>query len=117
MDRRDSTIGGPRLIRRGDIFSSQESLNSLLRPSSQEVLIFPINLQELPQDNFLDIDAWKILDDYIPNDINTIQANVVKHLEYTLAKNKFTFDKKDCYFATGYSIRDRLIESFNDTQM
>ena len=72
-------------------------------------------IQELPQDNFLDIDAWKILDEYTPNDIQTIQSNVVKHLEYTLAKNKFTFDKKDCYFATGCSIRDRLIESFNDT--
>jgi len=57
------------------------------------------------------------LENFTPNDIDTIQNNVVKHLEYTLAKNKFTFDKKDCYLAAGYSIRDRLIESFNDTQM
>lgn len=70
----------------------------------------------MPQDRFLDINAWKILDEYIPDDVNSIQTSIVKHIEYTLAKNRFTFDQKDCYLSAAYSIRDRLIESFNDTQ-
>jgi starch phosphorylase len=32
------------------------------------------------------------------------------------AKNRFSFNKKHCYQAVSHSLRDRLIESFNDTQ-
>ena len=59
MDRRDSTIGGPRLTRRGDLFSSQESLNSLLRPSSQEVRIYSgITPRQFPRHWRLEDPGW-----------------------------------------------------------
>lgn len=56
------------------------------------------------------------MNSYIPKDIETIQKSIVHHCEYTLARTRFNFDKKSCYMAAAYSLRDRLIESWNDTQ-
>lgn len=59
---------------------------------------------------------WKLMCQYQAVDITSIQTSIVKHVEYTLAKNRFNFQSKHCYLAVAHSIRDRLIESFNDTQ-
>jgi len=40
----------------------------------------------------------------------------VNHVEYTLAKTRFNFEKIHAYNATSQSVKDRLIEQFNDTQ-
>jgi glycogen phosphorylase len=72
-------------------------------------------------------------------DVHTIQRSIVNHVEYTLACTRFSFDNHKAYRATAYrsdvvignvyrtmrvdtrvaycscSIRDRLIESWNDT--
>lgn len=37
-------------------------------------------------------------------------------MEYTLARSRYIFDEQEAYMATAYSVRDRLIESWNDTQ-
>lgn len=37
-------------------------------------------------------------------------------MEYTLAKTRFNFEKIHAYNATSQSVKDRLIEQFNDTQ-
>jgi len=58
---------------------------------------------------------WKLMSSYIPIDINTIQQNIVNHVEYTLSKTRFDFTSFHCYQAVAHSVRDRLIESFNDT--
>lgn len=55
------------------------------------------------------------MDQYIGTDKKTIQKSVVKHVEYTLAKTRFNFEKLHAYLATAHSIKDRLIEQFNDT--
>lgn len=52
---------------------------------------------------------------YIGNDQRSIQRSIVNHVEYTLARTRFDFDNFAAYQATSYSIRDRLIESLNDT--
>jgi glycogen phosphorylase len=39
----------------------------------------------------------------------------VRHVEYTLARTRFDFKESHCYQAVAHSVRDRLIESFNDT--
>lgn len=52
---------------------------------------------------------------YSPIDIKHIQTSIVHHVEYTMAKNRFTFDVHHCYKAVAHSIRDRLIETYNDT--
>jgi len=36
-------------------------------------------------------------------------------VEYTLARTRFDFKESHCYQAVAHSVRDRLIESFNDT--
>ena len=52
---------------------------------------------------------------YSATDIEFIQRSIVRHVEYTLCKNRFTMAKDHCYLAVAHSLRDRLIESFNDT--
>lgn len=59
---------------------------------------------------------WKLMANYKPIDMNSIQTQIVNHVEYTLAKNRFNFGNKHCYAAVAHSLRDRLIETFNDTQ-
>lgn len=52
---------------------------------------------------------------YIKNDKETIQQSIVNHVEYTLAKTRFDFSILHAYQAVSHSVRDRLIEAFNDT--
>jgi starch phosphorylase len=53
---------------------------------------------------------------FLPNDQETIQKNIIDHVEYTLARTKHNFDSFAAYQATAYSVRDRLIEKWNETQ-
>lgn len=39
----------------------------------------------------------------------------MKHIEYTLARTRFDIKPFHAYQGIAYSIRDRLMESFNDT--
>jgi len=48
--------------------------------------------------------------------VASIERYIVDHVEHTLARTRFNFDKFDAYLATALSVRDRLIESWNDTQ-
>ncbi len=54
--------------------------------------------------------------EYIPTDKETIQRKFCDHLEYTLARTRSDFDRRSAHRALAFSIRDRLIESANDTQ-
>ncbi|EAR95326.2 glycogen/starch/alpha-glucan phosphorylase (macronuclear) [Tetrahymena thermophila SB210] len=58
---------------------------------------------------------WKLMEKYLPNSKEAIQSSVVNHVEYTLAKTRFDFTLLHCYQAVSHSVRDRLIEAFNDT--
>lgn len=53
---------------------------------------------------------------YLSTDVHTIQRSIVNHVEYTLASTRFDIDERRAYLAAAHSCRDRLIESFNDTQ-
>ena len=55
-------------------------------------------------------------DTYTKNDVLSIQQSIVNHVEYTLARSRFRFDNVEAYLATAHSLRDRLIEVWNDTQ-
>lgn len=50
------------------------------------------------------------------NDVLSIQEDIVNHVEYTLARSRVNFDNFEAYQATSFSLRDRLIERWNDTQ-
>jgi starch phosphorylase len=52
---------------------------------------------------------------YIGSDEHSIQRSIVNHVEYTLGLTRFNFDNFGAFQATTLSIRDRLIESLNDT--
>ena len=58
---------------------------------------------------------WELMKSYLGSDMKSIQRQIVNHIEYTLARTRFNFDKNGCYYATAYSVRDRLVESWNDT--
>ena len=58
---------------------------------------------------------WKLMADYIPANKESVQSSVVGHVEYTIARSRFNFDNFSAYLACSYSVRDRLIELFNDT--
>lgn len=62
-----------------------------------------------------DIKMWDLMSSYLGSDIKSIQRQIVNHVEYTLARTRFNFDNNGCYYATAYSVRDRLVESWNDT--
>lgn len=59
---------------------------------------------------------WELMSSYIGSDQRSIQRSIVNHVEYTLARTRFNFDNKGAYQAAAYSVRDRLIEAWNDTQ-
>lgn len=58
---------------------------------------------------------WEIMGSYLGSDLHSIQRQIVNHVEYTLARTRFNFDNNGCYYATSFSMRDRLLESWNDT--
>jgi glycogen phosphorylase len=53
---------------------------------------------------------------YLARDVASIQRQIVGHVEYTLARTRYKMDNFGAYQATALSVRDRLIESWNDTQ-
>jgi len=58
---------------------------------------------------------YKLMETYEANDPESIQKAFARHLEYSLACTRFSFEEGDAYRAAGLVIRDRLIESLNDT--
>lgn len=58
---------------------------------------------------------WELMQTYQGTDIKSIQRSIVNHVEYTLAMTRFNFTNFGCYQATAFSLRDRLLESWNDT--
>jgi starch phosphorylase len=52
---------------------------------------------------------------YLGADTKSIQRQIVNHVEYTLARTRFDFDNFGAYQAAAYAVRDRLLESWNDT--
>lgn len=58
-----------------------------------------------------------LMDTYTKSDVLSIEESIVQHVEYTLARSRYSFDDLEAYLATGYSLRDRLIEAWNDTNV
>ena len=59
---------------------------------------------------------YTLMDTYRKNDVLSIQESIVGHVEYTLARTRYQFDDREAYQAAAHSLRDRLIERWNDTQ-
>ncbi|EKX33321.1 glucan phosphorylase [Guillardia theta CCMP2712] len=59
---------------------------------------------------------WRLMSECIPEDKVSIQREIVRHVEYTLACTRLNFAKKHAFQATAHSLRDRMVERFNDTE-
>jgi len=94
------------------------------KPAPHDVTAAPIsklseNVQQTQgeeQENARHNLLWKLMGNYIPAEKSSVQVSFVNHIEYTLARSRFSFDSFSAYLAASYSVRDRLIELFNDTQ-
>eukprot|EP01129_Flabellula_baltica_P012092 TRINITY_DN5405_c0_g1_i1.p1 TRINITY_DN5405_c0_g1~~TRINITY_DN5405_c0_g1_i1.p1 ORF type:complete len:905 (-),score=220.09 TRINITY_DN5405_c0_g1_i1:50-2764(-) len=62
---------------------------------------------------------WALLASYLPLDTSQIQKMFVKHAEYDLAEtfNSISEDKHEQYRALAFSVRDRLVERWKDTEL
>ncbi|KAL0222293.1 hypothetical protein RCL1_002147 [Eukaryota sp. TZLM3-RCL] len=58
---------------------------------------------------------WRLVSAYLPFDTSTILRHVASHLEFSLARSRFSYDPEALFIATAYSIRDRLLQFWNDT--
>lgn len=52
---------------------------------------------------------------YQGSDTRSIQRSIVNHVEYTLGLTRFNFNNFGAYQATSLSVKDRMIEAWNDT--
>lgn len=59
---------------------------------------------------------WKEVAGYLKMDKESIIKSIADHLEYSLCKDRYTAEDFDFYESLALSIRDRLIEFWNDTQ-
>eukprot|EP00438_Fugacium_kawagutii_P031053 Skav216750 [mRNA] locus=scaffold3744:104947:109984:+ [translate_table: standard] len=66
------------------------------------------------QDNHMER-LHQLMETYEANDPESIQKSFARHLEYSLACTRFKFTMQDAYRAAGLVLRDRLLESLNDT--
>lgn len=58
---------------------------------------------------------WELMSTYLPTNKESIQRQIVNNVEYRLARTRFNFDNYGAYQAAAFATRDRLIESWNDT--
>ena len=60
---------------------------------------------------------WALMDTYLKRDVLSVQKSIVQHIEYTLSKTRFDINSQYLFQGTALSVRDRLLEQWNDTQI
>ena len=58
---------------------------------------------------------YELMKNYLQYNEEAIMQSIVNHIEFTLAWTRFSINNQSAYKATALSIRDRLIEVWNDT--
>ena len=96
----------PALKRRKSLYEGYEEKQEFFRPEYQFNVKDPIKEK-----------MWELMDAYLPRDKLSIQKSIVTHIEYTLARTRFEIDNNYMFQGTALSVRDRLLEQWNDTQM
>ncbi|MBC8257474.1 MAG: glycogen/starch/alpha-glucan phosphorylase [SAR324 cluster bacterium] len=59
---------------------------------------------------------WELVANYRAMDPEGLIASIANHLEFSQCKNRYTAEDFDIYRSFALSIRDRLVEFWNDTQ-
>ncbi|KAJ1394031.1 Phosphorylase pyridoxal-phosphate attachment site [Sesbania bispinosa] len=60
---------------------------------------------------------FSLMDGFLKNDPLSLQKDILHHVEYTVARSRFSFDDYEAYQALSHSVRDRLIERWHDTHI
>ena len=60
---------------------------------------------------------WSLMDTYLKRDVLSVQKSIVQHIEFTLSKTRFDINSQYLFQGTALSVRDRLLEQWNDTQI
>ncbi|KAM6551143.1 hypothetical protein CsatB_000951 [Cannabis sativa] len=60
---------------------------------------------------------FALMDGFQKNDPMSLQKDILNHVEYTVARSRFSFDDFEAYQGLSHSVRDRLIERWHDTQL
>jgi hypothetical protein len=58
---------------------------------------------------------FKMKKSFLSTDVDTILKSIYSHIEYRCMKTKWSFTSPTAYDATALSIRDRIVEFWNDT--
>ena len=96
------------LLRRG----SSRGLVNVIRSINHDADVTRPKFSDSNTDNKI----HQLMSTYQGYKAEDLMKSIVNHLEFTLAKTRFSLDQKSCYNATALSVRDRLIEIWNDTQ-
>eukprot|EP00727_Mastigamoeba_balamuthi_P011455 m51a1_g6932 putative glycogen phosphorylase 1 (914) ;mRNA; r:192920-196656 len=59
---------------------------------------------------------WDLTALYLPKTSKAICRQIASHIEFSLARSKWNMDYYSLFMATALSLRDRMIEYWNDTQ-
>ena len=94
------------LKRRKSLYEGFDEKQDLFRPE------FRFNENDQTKEKM-----WELMDTYLPRDIINVQKSIVKHIEYTLATTRFDVNSHYLFQGTALSVRDRLLEQWNDTQL
>ena len=70
----------------------------------------------MPQTNQEMENIWDVVAKYRPLDRDGLIKSIANHLEFSQCKNRYTTEIIDVYRSLSLSIRDRLVEFWNDTQ-
>ena len=100
----------------GDVEMSTQRKNDLYNNYDEKLK--SLNPEYNKQINIINKDrVWEIMDKSLQRDIKSIKESIVKHIEYTLAISRFDINKEYIFQGTALSVRDRLLEQWNDTQL
>ena len=97
---------GASLKRRKSLYEGFDETQQLFRPEYRFSNNDPVKEK-----------MWELMDTYLPRDKLNIQKSIVKHIEYTLSKTRFDITPQYLFQGTALSVRDRLLEQWNDTQL
>lgn len=60
---------------------------------------------------------WGFMDTYKSRDKMSIQKSIISHIEYTLARTRFDLNDHILYQGVSLSVKDYLLEAWNDSQV
>ena len=97
--------------RKKRIHISSKARNELFNKYSKKIPTINPIFRNLKKDR-----VWEIMNKNLQKDKLSIQESIVKHIEYTLAINRFEINKEYIFQGTALSVKNRLLKQWNDTQ-